>query len=149
EYWTWEMRDHVENFVTAGGAVGFLCGNTCWWQIRIHPDGETLSCYKVAGFDPAIVTTPERTTVNWWDPAIPAPGRPETDLTGVSYYGNDVGFPDDPLRFTYTVKNAAHWALQGTGLSDGDRFGIFGDYPDQHTVIAGECDRIQTGQAPN
>src|SRR5262249_2675713 len=23
EYWTWEMRDHVENFVTAGGAVGF------------------------------------------------------------------------------------------------------------------------------
>jgi hypothetical protein len=31
EYWTWEMRDHVETFVKTGGNVGFFCGNTCWW----------------------------------------------------------------------------------------------------------------------
>jgi hypothetical protein len=134
EYWTWEMRDHVENFVKAGGGVGFFCANTSWWQVRISRDGEKLWCYKIAGFDPAFVTTPERTTVNWWN--IP-PGRPETDMTGVSYSGSNINIPDG---IPYIVKNAAHWALQGTGLIEGECFGIFDD---GQSVIGGECDRIQ------
>ena len=40
EYWTWEMRDHVENFVTAGGNAAFFCANTSWWQVRISADAK-------------------------------------------------------------------------------------------------------------
>jgi hypothetical protein len=134
EYWTWEMRDNVESFVTAGGGVGFFCANTSWWQARISSDGGKLWCYKIAGFDPASLTAPERTTVNWW--ATP-PGRPETDMTGVSYAGSSIGIPDG---IPYIVKNAAHWALQGTLLTEGQPFGTFDD---GQSVIGGECDRIQ------
>jgi hypothetical protein len=136
EYWTWEMRDHVENFVKAGGGVGFFCGNTCWWQIRISPDGARLNCYKVAGFDPLFPTN--RTTVNWLDSPVL---RPETGMTGVSYYGSGINIPDG---IPFVVKNPAHWAFQGISppLIEGDWFGIYcGD--NVHSVVGDECDRIQ------
>jgi hypothetical protein len=138
EYWTWEMRDNVENFVKAGGNVAFFCANTCWWQIRITEDGRQASCYKIAGFDPVSSVSPELTAVNWYLLPIPAPGRPETTMTGVSYYGSGINLPDG---IPYVVKNPDHWAFEGTGLSAGDWFGIF--CGDIHSIIGGECDRIQ------
>jgi hypothetical protein len=51
EYWTGEMRDHVESFVRAGGNAAFFCANTSWWQVRVSPDGQMLTCFKIAGFD--------------------------------------------------------------------------------------------------
>jgi hypothetical protein len=143
EYWTWEMRDHVENFVKTGGNVAFFCANTSWWQVRISPGGDKLICYKIAGFDPALSVQPERTTVNWWDTPV---YRPETDLTGASYYDCNFNLPD---KMQYVVKNAAHWALQATGLSDGDRFGLFGDIDNLQSIIGPECDLHQpSGGSP-
>jgi hypothetical protein len=39
EYWSWEMRDHVEQFANDGGTVAFLSGNSVWWQIRVGGTG--------------------------------------------------------------------------------------------------------------
>src|SRR5262249_10803787 len=33
EYWSWEMRDTVEQFVAAGGNAVFLSGNVSIWQV--------------------------------------------------------------------------------------------------------------------
>ena len=122
EYWTAEMRNSVETFTHAGGSVAFFCGNTCWWQIRVSPDGSQLTCYKVAGFDP-LSTTPDQglTTVHWFDDPV---NRPETTMTGVSWYGDEGLYGDPDHRFT--MKQASHWAFTGTGLHDGDPFGEYG-----------------------
>jgi hypothetical protein len=136
EYWTREMRNHVENFVLAGGGVAFLCGNTCWWQVRISPDGKQLTCYKIAGFDPLHITTPQLTTVNWWDKPVQ---RPETEMTGVSnvtFINEVVGIPDE---IPYVVQNETHWAFEGTGLQDGSCFGLFNGTL-WHSAVGGECD---------
>lgn len=135
EYWTKEMRDNVENFAKTGGGVGFFSGNVCWWQIRLNADGNRLVCYKVAGFDPILDTDSALTTVNWYDNPIL---RPETSLTGVSWFGSLVVPENDPI-FQYTVTNAGHWAFQGTGIQNGDRFGGYSE----GTVIGSELDRIQ------
>ena len=40
EYWSWGMRDAVEQFVAGGGNAMFLSGNTSFWQVRHDdPDG--------------------------------------------------------------------------------------------------------------
>ena len=33
EYWSDQMRAHVEAFIRQGGNVAFFSGNTCWWHI--------------------------------------------------------------------------------------------------------------------
>ncbi|MCU1361156.1 MAG: hypothetical protein JWN99_2445, partial [Ilumatobacteraceae bacterium] len=46
EYWSWEMRDTVEQFIGAGGNAAFLSGNVCFWQVRLEDDGRTMVGYK-------------------------------------------------------------------------------------------------------
>ncbi|HLH95091.1 MAG TPA: N,N-dimethylformamidase beta subunit family domain-containing protein [Xanthobacteraceae bacterium] len=137
EYWTWEMRDNVENFVKAGGNAAFLCANTSWWQVRVSPDGQMLTCFKIAGFDPAYYsTTPQLTTINWFSPPVK---RPETEMTGASYYGCGINLPPIP----FVVENAAHWSLAGTGLQTGDPFGLFGPNNANSIIEYSECDVAQ------
>jgi hypothetical protein len=137
EYWTSKMRDHVETFTQAGGNVGFFCGNTCWWQIRITTDGTKLYCYKNAGFDLAAPSA-ELTTVNWWDTPVL---RPETTLTGVSWLNGSV-IGDDVPGAHFTVTNPNHWAFQYTGLASGSTFGAFAG----GNVVGSETDPAQTGE---
>src|SRR5258708_60653 len=108
-------RDHVESFVARGGNVAFFSGNTSWWQISFD--------------DPTTIRRPH----NWLDPA--GPNRPENSLTGVSYRnaGGD-WYPAGRVSVGYVVQHSDHWALDGTGLADGDVFGL-----DQQ-LVGYECD---------
>ena len=36
EYWSWKMRDNVENARDAGINIGFFSGNTSYWQVRFE-----------------------------------------------------------------------------------------------------------------
>ena len=45
EYWTWEMRRHLDAFIDGGGQVARLAGNFMW-QIRLAADGSDQTCYK-------------------------------------------------------------------------------------------------------
>jgi N,N-dimethylformamidase beta subunit-like, C-terminal len=138
EYWSKAMRDHVESFVAHGGHAAFFGANNCWWQVRFE-DEHTMVCYKQARFDPDNPDRPETVTVNWFDDPV---DRPETGLTGVSYFASPISFPPregfDVAQFE--VQEPGHWVFEGTGLGDGE---MFGRYDESSTVVGSEMDRRQ------
>ena len=75
EYWSWEMRDNVEQFAANGGTVVVLSGNSVWWQIRF--DESRRSRATRTGLDPASgdPAMRSRVTVNWIDPSSAVPRR--------------------------------------------------------------------------
>jgi hypothetical protein len=84
EYWSSPMRDTVEGYIGDGGNVAFLSGNTSFWQVRLADGGNTMIGYKDAArrLDPLRKERPELLTSIWSDPIV---GRPETQMTGVSF----------------------------------------------------------------
>ncbi len=124
EYWSWGMRDAVEDFTAGGGNAAFFSGNTCWWQVRF--DDGAMVCFKYrADEDPVVGSDAQRLlTGSWSDRRI---GRPEPSMTGLSFsrggysrYG--AGVPR--ASGAYTVWRPDHWALEGTGLRYGDALGL-------------------------
>lgn len=94
EYWSQDMRRHVEEARDHGIGLGFFSANTCYWQIRFEPSsitGEpnrTMVSYKETALteDPyALDGDPANdhlVTVQWRDPPV---NRPEYELIGVMY----------------------------------------------------------------
>ena len=121
EYWSWQMREHVEGARDRGVHLGFLGAGACFWQIRFEPSARgdadrTIVAYKEAAgdLDPlAIDRTPQNNrliTGRWRDRPT---SRPEERLIGVMYAA-------DPVDADIIVSNAAHWVFAGTGLRNGD-----------------------------
>ena len=136
EYWSWGMRDAVEQFIAAGGNAAFLSGNVCFWQVRLEDEGATMVGFKQRfEQDPVFATDrQERTTSIWSDRII---GRPENHMTGLSFnrggyhrigqsVGNGAG--------GYTVHRCDHWLFEGSGVGRGDLLGA------ASTVVGYECD---------
>lgn len=94
EYWSQDMRRHVEEARDQGVGLGFFSANTCYWQIRLEPSpitGEpnrTMVSYKEVAMteDPYALdgdsSNDHLITVQWRDPPV---NRPEQDLIGVMY----------------------------------------------------------------
>ena len=150
EYWSLEMRDQAEAFIAGGGNVCFFSGNTCFWQIRLDfDDGHRIMfCSKESEGHPADPQRddPSRVTTEWSKAPV---NRPENSLTGVAFR-NGAGWwdpaPINQNRFRgYTVENAAHWVLAGTGLSNGQVFGAGTSVDD--TVLGYETDAALTNGA--
>ena len=103
--------------------MAFLTGNTCWWQFRLEDDGRTFVCYRDATEDPLTGIDNAHVTVEWSSAPV---NRPENTLTGTSFrrgagcWGNTAVMADA----AWTVTFADHWVFEGTGLVDGDTFGI-------------------------
>ena len=116
EYWSEQMRAHVEAFIRQGGNVAFFSGNTCWWHIEF--------CDFVDGRHPTAFIRDFET----WK------SNPENSLTGVSYRNGGGSWTGEREALGYTVQNADHWVYEGTGLSNGDVFGA-----DEH-LVGYECD---------
>ena len=136
EYWSWEMRDAVEQFVTAGGNAAFLSGNVSFWQVRLEDGGRTMVGFKQRFEQDPVYGTDrqERLTSIWSDRLI---GRPETSMTGLSFnrggyhrIGQSVGGGAGG----YTVHRPDHWLFEGTGTFRGDLLGA------ASTVVGYECD---------
>jgi hypothetical protein len=107
EYWSKDMRDHVEEFVFAGGNAAFFSANTAWWQVRFErfarrgweesSPPSTMVCYKNVVEDSLAGVDDTRVTGLW--SANPL-GRSENSLTGVSsrrgailpFHGPDAAF---------------------------------------------------------
>jgi len=125
EYWSWEMRDHIDQFVDSGGNWAVLSGNTCFWQVRLDTDGRTMTCFKgtARARDPLRHTDPQRLTSMWSDPLI---GRPENSTTGLSFTrGGYASVGDATPRSAggFEIQRPGHWSLAGTGLRYGDQLG--------------------------
>lgn len=131
EYWTREMRDHVDAFTRSGGNLAILGGNTCWWQARLDLGSKTLTCYKSYALDedPLALDRDRQNdrlvTTNWYRPPV---NDPENSTTGLGWRHG--GYHDRDGNFTYAqgfggyrVYRTAHWVFAGTDLEDGDMLG--------------------------
>lgn len=131
EYWSWDMRRHVERARDQGTHVGFFSSNTCYWQIRLEssrltgePD-RTIVAYKenAPWHDPLQIdqdpTNDYLVTTKWRNPPV---SRPEAALIGSMFIETD-----DPVDGDFVIEDATHWILNGTGLQRGDHLpGLLG-----------------------
>ena len=111
EYWTREMRDHVEAARDAGVPLGFFGANSAYWQVRLEPSAAWGAADRVMACD-------KKARAGQWRGA--ALGRPEEQLIGVMYAG-------DPVDGDIVVSAADHWVFADTGLARGDKLaGLLG-----------------------
>ncbi|MAM75734.1 N,N-dimethylformamidase beta subunit family domain-containing protein [uncultured Tistrella sp.] len=132
EYWSAEMRDTVDGYVTRGGRVARFAGNFLW-QIRLEDEMRRQVSYKydARGHDPIRLSgDTTRLTSAWEDPLV---GRPGAETFGVNALrGIYAAFGGMARRAPrgFTVFRPEHWAFAGTGLCYADMFGdeanIFG-----------------------
>jgi hypothetical protein len=129
EYWTWEMRDHLDAWIDQGGHLARFAGNF-FWQTRLSDDLKTQTCYKSRAFreDP----TPDRSRLTtYWDaPVVARPAVATMGLTGVM--GVYAGWSRCAAHGSggFTIYRPDHWAIRDSGLGYGDVLGasstIFG-----------------------
>ena len=139
EYTTWEQRDALDAFIAGGGDVVFLSGNAHYWQVRVETDvepGDAMACFKHRYEEDPVFATDDRSRLTsiWSDPLI---GRPENQLTGVSFTRGGYARMADKVRHGsggYRVHRPEHRLLAGTDLGWGDELGA------DHTVVGYECD---------
>lgn len=132
EYWTWEMRDAVDDFVDRGGRVARFAGNFMW-QTRLEERGRRQICYKyrARAEDPVFGSDdPRRTTTSWEAPEVGRPGAATFGLNATrGLYAGWGGCAPRGVR-GFPVYRPGHWAFAGTGLCYGDLLGagsqIFG-----------------------
>lgn len=121
EYWTWEMRDTVDTFVSRGGNVARFGGNF-WCQVRLENEGQIQICYKDAGADPISATDKAERASTGWDEA--QVGRPAAQTFGLRATGySRYGVANPRSSGGFTVYRPWHWAFRDTDLYYGDVFG--------------------------
>ncbi|MRG58064.1 hypothetical protein GF108_21095 [Phyllobacterium sp. SYP-B3895] len=132
EYWTWEMRDAVDDYVDRGGRVARFAGNFMW-QTRIENAGKRQVCYKyrARAEDPLYHSGDIRRVTNSWE--AKEIGRPGAETFGLNAtYGLYAGWGGCAPRGArgFPIYRPEHWAFAGTGIYYGDVLGadshIFG-----------------------
>lgn len=125
EYWTWEMRDHVDAYVEGGGNVARFAGNFMW-QTRLDRAANRQATFKYAArsLDPFYGTDRQHLTTTSWE--APEVGRPGASTFGVNATrGMYAGFGGVVARGPrgFTVYRHDHWMFEETGLGYGDLIG--------------------------
>ena len=136
EYWSAPMRDNLERFIATGGNTAFFSGNSVCWQVRFEDDGKTMVTYK-EDYKKDPLYAPDGHPLLSTLYSHPLVNRPENHLTGVGfpmggYHLSHGAYMDGPGE--YTVRRADHWAMEGTGLREGDVFG------GESTIVGYETD---------
>jgi hypothetical protein len=128
EYWTWEMRDAIDEYVERGGHVARFAGNFMW-QTRLERSGKAQVCYKyrARAEDPVYRSAdPSRTTGSWEAKEIGRPGALTFGLNATNgLYAGWGGCAPRGVR-GFPVYRPEHWAFAGTGLCYGDLLGAAG-----------------------
>ncbi|MCG7506006.1 N,N-dimethylformamidase beta subunit family domain-containing protein [Mesorhizobium retamae] len=128
EYWTWEMRDAVDNWVERGGRAARFAGNFMW-QTRLEDEGRRQVCYKyrARAEDPVYRSADKTRTSGCWE-AVET-GRPAAQTFGLNALrGLYVGWGGCAPRGArgFPVYRPEHWAFAGTGIYYGDILGSEG-----------------------
>lgn len=122
EYWTWEMRDHLDAWLDKGGQLARFGGNF-FWQTRLSADLTTQTCYKTRAEAEDPMGATDRLT-SYWD--HPRAGRPAVATMGLTgSMGVYAGWSRCAAHGSggFTVYRPDHWSLKGTGLGYGDVLG--------------------------
>lgn len=129
EYWSIGMRNKAEYFLSQGGKIVILSGNTCWTQVRYENDFHTIVCYKDPVLDPLYHVQDSLVTGRWPYPPL---NRYSNKLTGVNWEeGGVVNYVDNNIRILpadsgyggYVIFNAGHWIFEDTKLLSLDTLG--------------------------
>ena len=150
EYWSWEMRQHVEEARDRQVNLAFFSANVCFWQIRLEPSLLTRDPYRtIVSYredpdderheDPYILdhdpTNDHLVTSRWRRAPV---NRPEELLLGVMYEA-------DPVDADVVIVNTDSWVTSGTGLQASEHLPgllgyevdrVFGIGPTSPTIIA-------------
>ena len=132
EYWSWPMRDAIDDYVERGGHVARFAGNFMW-QIRLEDEGRTQVCYKYIARDedPLMQQGPRHlVTESWEAPEIGRPGAASFGLNAThGLYASWSGCSPRGAK-GFPIYRPEHWAFANTGLYYGDILGaasrIFG-----------------------
>jgi hypothetical protein len=145
EYWSWEMREHVEAARDAGVHLAFFSANNCYWQIRFENQNRTIVGYKEAALasDPFAndgnPSNDHLITVKWRDVPV---ARPEEALMGVMY-------GESQIDGDIVIDNPSHWVFAGTGLQKGDKLiGLLGYEVDRIQGIASPPGLVRLAHSP-
>ncbi len=127
EYWSWDQRDTLDNYLEAGGKLARFAANMLW-QVRLEKGGTEQVCYKVrADQDDPVAGEPGKAhllTTIWEHMDIARPAAQTFGVTGLQgiYAAYDGASPRSSAGFT--VYRPDHWAFAGTALLYGDTFGM-------------------------
>ncbi|KIW75827.1 hypothetical protein Z517_10572 [Fonsecaea pedrosoi CBS 271.37] len=122
EYWTWEQRDTIDQFVDRGGSFARFGGNFAK-QVRLSSDLKTQYYYGTPDNDPESKANPPRTTTSWEWPEIQRPAAQTVGLCGLTGVYARYGVATPRSSGGFLVYRPDHWALDGTQLFYGDTFG--------------------------
>lgn len=141
EYFSNEMYQGLQNFISRGGNAAFFSGNNCYWRVRFEDNGDTMVCYKNADYDPR----PEKTIK--WTP------RESGALLGTKLGGVISDKPEARLDVhcklaQFVVSKADHWVFYNTGLQDSHSFGAYRSNGVDRTVVGYETDEETEERGP-
>lgn len=113
EYWTYEMMDRLETFLSQGGTLLYLGGNGIYERVEYDEVSNTMIFRNG-------LAVGQR-----WLFRIQSPARPERAVLGVAYEGDNWSGNTADYR-PYTVTMEDHRFFEGTGLHNGDLIGQTG-----------------------
>ncbi len=122
EYWTWQMRDHLEDWIDAGGKLCRFAGNF-FWQTRLSDDLLTQTCHKTEAERDDPLRGTNRLTSYWDHPQVARPAVATMGLTGAM--GVYAGWSRCAAHGSggFTIYRPDHWSVKETGLGYGDVLG--------------------------
>jgi hypothetical protein len=135
EYWSYEMRDHLEAAINHGVSLAAFAANSIFNQIRYEPSSSKTNatpnriivCYKDATLDPLAGKDDSHVTVAFRDAPV---DRPEQSLLGSMVDVNS--YCQWGCGFDWVVTDASNWVFANTGLRNGDKLpGLVGYEYDQ------------------
>jgi hypothetical protein len=110
EYWSREMRDNVDAFVSNGGNLAVFSGNTCYRQVRFEQGTQVMVFYKQPQNDPLTNVDNSRVTVAFSHPPV---SRPPNQTIGLGMDSGGGSWGKDDLDAAYTLHTPGHWAFAG------------------------------------
>ena len=145
EYWTWEMRNHIEAARDAAVHLGFFSANDGYWQIRLENGERTIVAYKEAALSSDPVATDGNPandhliTTKFRDVPV---SRAEESLMGVMY-------GESQIDGDIVIDNASHWVFANTGVKNGDKLkGLLGYEVDWIHGVASPPGLVRLAHSP-
>ena len=154
EYWSWEMRDTIEDYVQKGGNIARFAGNFMW-QTRIEDEGRTQVCYKYRARDEDPLADSNRSTICWDAPETTRPGAQTFGLSGTQGLYAGWGGCNPRGAGGFTIYRPEHWVFENCDIYYGDVLGaashVFGYEVDgvDHIVKGGLPFATGTDGAPD
>ncbi len=102
EYWSDELRDAIDDYISNGGNLAFLSGNTCCFRIDVEETTATIRCEKARGHEAEYL----------WQAR-----RPEQETTGVTYFNGGGWWDGRRPQVGYRPYHHAHWSYDGVDTS--------------------------------